>query len=71
MNNLVLLPTSQYRPGVPPPAHLSPFIDGQKEGYMPQREKEILYIKGEEVIEEEEDVEEEEPKVEVKEVEKK
>jgi len=27
---------------------------------MPQREKEILYIKGEEVIEEEEDVEEEE-----------
>lgn len=55
------MPTNQYRPGIPPPAHLSPFIDGQKEGYMPQREKEILYIKGEEVIEEEEDVEEEEP----------
>jgi len=33
---------------------------------MPQREKEILYIKGEEVIEEEEDAEEEEPKVEPK-----
>jgi hypothetical protein len=33
---------------------------------MPQREKEILYIKGEEVTEEEEYAEEEEPKVEPK-----
>ena len=33
---------------------------------MPQREKETLYIKGEEVIEEEEDAEEEELKVEPK-----
>jgi hypothetical protein len=33
---------------------------------MPQREKEILYIKGEEVIEEEDDAEEEELKVEPK-----
>ena len=33
---------------------------------MPQREKEILYIKGEDVIEEEEDAEEEELKVEPK-----
>ena len=33
---------------------------------MPQREKEILYIKGEEVIEEEEDAEEEALKVEPK-----
>jgi hypothetical protein len=33
---------------------------------MPQREKEILYIKGEEVIEKEEDAEEEELKVEPK-----
>jgi hypothetical protein len=33
---------------------------------MPQREKELLYIKGEEVIEEEEDAEEEELKVEPK-----
>ena len=54
----MLLPTSQYRPGIPPPAHLSPFIDGQSEGYVPLREKEILHMKGEEVIEEEEDIEE-------------
>jgi hypothetical protein len=33
---------------------------------MPQREKEILYIKEEEVIEEEEDAEKEELKVEPK-----
>jgi hypothetical protein len=33
---------------------------------MPQREKELLYIKGEEVIEEEEDAEEEELKGEPK-----
>ena len=34
-NNLMLLPTAPYKPGVPPPAHLSPFVDGKKEGYMP------------------------------------
>lgn len=55
LNNLHLLPTSQYVPGTPPPAHLSPFVDGQREGYMPQREKEILHLRGEEVLESEDE----------------
>lgn len=41
INNLYLLPTSQYKPGSPPPAHLSPFIDNEAEGYVPMRHKEI------------------------------
>jgi pescadillo protein len=58
------LPTSQYKPGVPPPAHLSPFIDNEKEGYVPLRQKEIMHLKGEDVVESEED--EDEPMVEEK-----
>ncbi len=27
VNNLFLLPTKPYMPGVPAPAHLSPFVD--------------------------------------------
>ena len=53
INNLFLLPTSQYLPGVSPPAHLSPFIDNQKEGYQPDRSKEIAHLKGEEIVESE------------------
>lgn len=49
-NNVHLLPTAAYKPGIPPPAHLSPFVDGEKEGYMPRREQEIRMLKGEEVI---------------------
>lgn len=37
INNLFLLPTAQYKPGIPPPPHLSPFIDNQAEGYIPVR----------------------------------
>ena len=51
INNLFLLPTAQYIPGIAPPPHLSPFIDSKLEGYVPIREKEILHLKGEEVIE--------------------
>jgi pescadillo protein len=41
LNNLYLLPTGVYKPGVPPPPHLSPFVDDVKEGYIPTRQKEI------------------------------
>lgn len=58
VNNLYLLPTSQYRPGNPPPAHLSPFIDNEQEGYIPMRHKEIQHLKGEEVVESESENEE-------------
>jgi pescadillo len=37
INNVFLLPTSQYLPGKIPPPHLSPFIDNKMEGYMPSR----------------------------------
>lgn len=50
LNNLYLLPTSQYGPGVALPAHLSPFVDNEKEGYIPNRQKEIMHMKGEEVL---------------------
>lgn len=63
LNNLFLLPTSQYMPGATLPAHLSPFVDNQKEGYTPNRGKEIAHLKGEEVVESEEEEEEvEKPK---------
>jgi pescadillo protein len=62
LNNLYLLPTSQYAPGVSLPAHLSPFTDNEKEGYVPNRQKEIAHLKGEEIIESEEEEEEEQPK---------
>ena len=44
---------------MPPPAHLSPFIDNEKEGYVPIRQKEIAHLKGEEVVESSSDEEEE------------
>lgn len=59
LNNLYLLPTSQYSPGAALPAHLSPFVDNEKEGYVPNRQKEISHLKGEEVFDSES--EEEEP----------
>lgn len=52
LNSLFLLPTQPYRAGVPPPPHLSPFIDNSKEGYLPTRLKEINALKGEIVDEE-------------------
>ena len=55
LNNLFLLPTQSYRPGVPPPPHLSPFIDDSKEGYIPTRQKEINQLKGEIVDDDEEE----------------
>lgn len=63
INNLFLLPTSAYRPGNPPPPHLSPFIDNQKEGYVPMRQKEIQHLKGEEIVDSDHSESEEEKPV--------
>lgn len=52
INNLFQLPTQAYRAGVPPPPHLSPFVENSKEGYLPTRQKEINQLKGE-VVEDE------------------
>lgn len=59
LNNLYLLPTQTYKAGIPPPPHLSPFVDDKKEGYVPTRQKEINALKGE-VLSEEENLEESE-----------
>lgn len=55
------LPVQQYFPGMPPPAHLSPFVDNQKEGYVPDRQKEINRLKGEGMEESDEEEEMQEP----------
>jgi len=46
LNNVILLPTSQYQPGKPAPPHLSPFVENKAEGYLPRRQEEINEIKG-------------------------
>ena len=46
INNLFLLPTKAYAPGIPPPAHLSPFIDNVEVGYVPDRQREINSLAG-------------------------
>jgi len=46
INNLFLLPTKPYLPGIAAPAHLSPFIDNEAEGYMPDRQREINSLAG-------------------------
>lgn len=65
VNSMFQLPTAPYKPGQAPPPHLSPFVDNSKEGYVPERQKEILALKGEDIDEssesENEDADEETP----------
>ena len=60
LNNLFLLPTGAYKPGHALPPHLSPFVENQKEGYVPSRQKEINQLKGEDDFDVDESEEEEE-----------
>lgn len=46
INNLFLLPTKPYMPGQPSPPHLSPFIDNEEAGYIPDRQREINTLAG-------------------------
>lgn len=46
INNLFLLPTKPYMPGQPAPPHLSPFIDNEEAGYIPDRQREINTLAG-------------------------
>ena len=46
INNLFLLPTKAYQPGIAAPAHLSPFVDNEQEGYIPDRQREINALAG-------------------------
>lgn len=45
-NARLLLPTSEYGPGMVPPPHLSPFVDNDVEGYVPEYAEKIKELKG-------------------------
>jgi len=45
VNERVVLPTAEYSPTSTLPAHLSPFVDDEKEGYKPKRREQLDKIK--------------------------
>lgn len=58
INNSILLPLNDYAPGKPLPPHLSPFEVTKDATYVPDREKELMKMKGQEVEEDEDSGEE-------------
>jgi len=48
VNNKMLLPTFEYGVGSKLPSHLSPFVDDDAEGYIPQRKDYLNRLKGQE-----------------------